>query len=237
MPGKEKVKQLPIKVTHVRKRALLGKTIEYSGKSNIIRNRQVNFRDIGGELKKIQAYGDYIFWLNHVNKDIKLLTASLDGLRVPLANRQKSISSYNNIERYTDLLFSDADHLYKTLSSDIFSKDLKLDLKPHLETEVRAAVHHLRNLREHWEDNRKFFEGDKTKKPKPSAIWFQKNMLVTKLFSPSPWSIVFLPNQEPYLAGIFQIKNLTVELDNISKVMSYHVKSHKSIIGNRRVTY
>lgn len=128
---------------------------------------------------------------------------------------QKKLSS---LDRSADAIITDVHHWYKSIEESALPKEVRKEIKKQFKPKVKEKVKHLRNIKEHWEKNRKYFENLSIEIPinkkTASARWFRHEFP-----EKTPWSFSWSNVTGFTICGVLNIQELLSELEKIEKIL------------------
>lgn len=167
---------------------------------------------------KLHAYDDAMEWSKRVIEDASRLIPELKGLTGEFSS-QTAVSP--NVDRNIELLFSDTHHWYAAIRSKGFSRNVRRLVNLNVDKELEKSIKHLRNIKEHWNQNQVYFFG----KPVPSNRDMQSVRWYLDYHPESdPWTI-YKPHgiTEPLVAGAIKVSLIHKEVDKISRIITDNV--------------
>ncbi len=189
------------------------------------------------------AYSEFKTRARVLQKDIKTWLSETD------RENDNAILLKDDV-RMSDLILREGVQWYKTVDSNGFNKNARKAISSALNQELRDTVHHLRNLREHWENTQKYFYyKEKPKIPVNSKTkslrWYlettkNRSGLLKDL---SPDALVFpgyYNTQKPpdaLIAGIFAPRLLLEEIEKIEGIIDKYTEEHTYIRGRIKVRF
>ncbi|MGA3150231.1 MAG: hypothetical protein ABSD10_01255 [Candidatus Saccharimonadales bacterium] len=188
------------------------------------------------------AYFDFEKWTDRVRRDVEDWVIEVAKYRSP----DQLPSDMDAEQRYTHRLLISGCHWYDSLRSPGFNKQLRGLIKSQIRKDVEEAVRNLRNLKEHWRENKKYFDFPDTPIPanrdNTSAIWLRKQHPKSSLFKPPSPNALLLPGYytghpipDALIAGCFNPKDLLAEVDKFKSIVDRDTTEHQ--FANGRMTY
>ena len=107
---------------------------------------------------------------------------------------------------HVEALLNNARHLSRALQS----KHLPASIKGQSLGSLDSPIRHVRNIREHWDENRVFWSEGTTPPKGTSARWFKTNFP-----DKTPWSSSWSNVEGPVIGGIIRLNELLVILDQL----------------------
>jgi hypothetical protein len=121
-------------------------------------------------------------------------------------------------DRELENILLNAKHWYKAITRSAIPKDLRRSIRTAVDRNVQTTVECLRDIREHWEQTRKYFEDSSIEIPstQSNVIWFQEMYP-----NASPWSSGMSVGIGYYIAGpeVLNLHNLLIEVDKVEKIL------------------
>ncbi|MDB5170531.1 MAG: hypothetical protein JWO35_225 [Candidatus Saccharibacteria bacterium] len=129
---------------------------------------------------------------------------------------QKRLNSETDRELENILL--NAKQWYKAISRTAIPRDKRKAIKAVLDTDLQQTIECLRDMREHWEQTRRYFENSELQIPEAqtNVRWFKQ-----KYPNANPWSSGMSVGIGYYIAGpeVLNLHNLLVEADRVDSIM------------------
>jgi hypothetical protein len=124
-------------------------------------------------------------------------------------------------DRALENVLLNAKQWYKTLDNSALPKELRRGIKPHLNKEIKTTVERLRDIREHWEQTRKYFIDPTIPVPpeQSNVMWFKK-----KFPNGHPWSSGLIVGFGYFIGGpeVLNLHNLLEQVDGINKLVEQY---------------
>lgn len=121
-------------------------------------------------------------------------------------------------DRELENILLNAKQWYKTISSTDLPRDIRRSIKSSINTDLKETVEHLRDIREHWENTRKYFKSNEIDIPpsQSKVIWFKK-----KYPDANPWSSGMSVGIGYFIAGpeVLNLHNLLLEADRVDSIL------------------
>lgn len=114
-----------------------------------------------------------------------------------------------------DRIWGDAAHWYKAVTSDELPVNIRQEIEAGLDGEVREIVRNMRNITEHWDENRRYFE-DPTLPGAPKSVrWYQAQDLVN-----GPWSWSWVYGRGHELGDVLRLDRLLAEVTKAESILA-----------------
>ena len=113
-----------------------------------------------------------------------------------------------------EALLNNANNLRRALRS----KDLPASMRGRSLGKLDAPIRHVRNIREHWDENRPFWSAGTPIPSEPryvSARWFKTNFP-----DKTPWSSSWSNVEGPVVCGVIHLNELLVILDQLGGLIA-----------------
>ena len=155
----------------------------------------------------MNAYDEYMKWMVCASVNISNIKAKTNKLNT------KKIDDISI--REVELLVHDIHQLYCSLKSGGFRKNLRQQVEKSIDKDLRNKIEHIRNIREHWGTNCRYFYG--VNLPDDSRLksvrWYLNNYPYNM-----PWQVL-IKSSEILLFGIINVEDISAELKKISSVV------------------
>jgi hypothetical protein len=129
---------------------------------------------------------------------------------------QKRLNS--EADRELENILLNAKQWYKAISRSAIPRDQRKAIREVLDTDLQQTVECLRDIREHWEQTRRYFENSELPIPdaQTNVKWFKQ-----KYPNANPWSSGMSVGIGYYIAGpeVLNLHNLLVEADRVDSVI------------------
>lgn len=121
-------------------------------------------------------------------------------------------------DRELENVLLNAKQWYKAVSRVSLPRDKRKSIKAVLDLSLKETVECLRNIREHWEQTRQYFESDEIQVPDAQANvkWFKRQYPLA-----NPWSSGMSIGVGYYIAGpeVLNLHDLLLEADKVDNIM------------------
>jgi hypothetical protein len=149
---------------------------------------------------------------------IRYLSVQVQGQTGRIAATSDQIRFNSEADRALEKLLLDAEQWYKAISRNALPREIRRHISSSLNKDLKLAVEALRDIREHWEDTRKYYEDSRLEVPKN-----QKRILWLKKHHPDahPWSSGFTLGVGYYIAGlgVVNIQDILLEVGRVEEVI------------------
>ncbi len=169
------------------------------------------------DVRELTARADIKRWSQCVRSDITEFS-TFDALRMrldrswPPTEAEEALNI--KVAHAVDSIWSDSAHWYKAVASSDLPADLRQAIESSLDTEVREIVRNLRNITEHWDENRRHFEDSSLPKPSKSVRWYQIQGLVN-----GPWSFTWSIDRGYELGQVLALDRLIGEIEKVDSLL------------------
>jgi hypothetical protein len=114
-----------------------------------------------------------------------------------------------------DRIWGDAAHWYKAIAGEGLPPDVRQAIEASLDTDVRQTVRHMRNITEHWGENRRRLERQDFRGARESILWYRDMNLVN-----GPWSWTWTIDQGFELGQVLRLDRLLADLSKVEAILA-----------------
>lgn len=154
--------------------------------------------------------------LNDIEMALPVVIAQRPGADGWTEGQQKLHSDFNS---KVDMLLNAANHWYVSSEQVGLPKELRHTIKGELNVNLKVLVQHLRNIKEHWSSNRRYFDGSSQTVPESrdtrSVRWFKATYP-----NATPWSWSWDYIDGAKIAGTLNLNVLRDEVTTINKIVN-----------------
>lgn len=129
---------------------------------------------------------------------------------------QKRLNS--EADRELENVLLNANQWYKAITRSTIPRELRKSIRLAIDVDLRKTIECLRDIREHWEDTRQYFERSDMQIPpaQSKVLWFKE-----RFPNASPWSSGMSVGIGYYIAGpeVLNLHNILVETDKVVSIL------------------